>query len=39
MGKNHGIGEDNDINGGVPSQRRINLAVIQKIKEVGKTSF
>ena len=38
-GKNHGIGEDNDVNGGVPSQRGINLAVTPKIREVEKAFF
>ena len=39
QGRNHGIGEDNDINGGGPSQRGINLAVTPKIGEVGKAPF
>jgi len=38
-GQNHGIGEDNNVNGGEPSQRGINLAVTPKIRELGKAPF
>ena len=34
-----GLERINDVNGGGPSQRGINLAVNPKIREVGKTSF